>query len=170
MDEIVIRAEEPADRDAVRLVEERAFGRPFEADAVDALREHRRVVLSLVGEVDSMVVGHVLFSYTTIETGGSRVVEASLGPIAVLPEHQNAGIGSALVREGLSRCRQLGFGAVFLLGNPAYYGRFGFRPAHARGIRYHQHLPYPDAFQFVELRDGVLAGVTGVAHEEPELG
>jgi putative acetyltransferase len=170
MDEIDIRPEVPADRDAVRLVEERAFGRPFEADAVDALREHGKVVLSLVAEVDSRVVGHVLFSYTTIETGGSQAIEASLGPIAVLPEQQNAGIGSALVRQGLSRCRQLGFGAVFLLGNPAYYRRFGFRPARAQGIRYHQDLPYPDAFQLVELRDGALAGVTGVAHEEPELG
>jgi putative acetyltransferase len=165
-----IRPEEPRDIQAIHRVEELAFGRAFEADAADLLRDHGKALLSLVAKVDSEVVGHVMFSYTTIETSSGSVVEASLGPIAVLPERQGAGIGSSLVREGLAACVKLGYGAVFLLGNPAYYRRFGFRPAAEFGIRYHQELSSPEAFQAVELRPGALAGLGGVAREEPELG
>jgi putative acetyltransferase len=127
-------------------------------------------VLSLVAETEAGVAGHALFSYTTIETASGSVVEASLGPIAVRPDRQGRGIGTALVRRGLEECAALGFGAVFLLGNPAYYRRFGFRPASEFAIRYHQELRDADAFQAIELREGALAGVTGVAREEPELG
>ena len=94
-------------------------------------------------------------AWTTIETADGRTVrEASLGPIAVVPGRQGGGIGSALVREGLERCRDLGYGAVFLLGNPRYYSRFGFRPASAFGIGYHQELEHPEAFQAVEPARG----------------
>jgi putative acetyltransferase len=170
MANLTIRAEQPSDVKAIYDVEEQAFGRPLEAGMVDALRDHGKVVLSLVAEHDGEIVGHVLFSWTTIETGSGSVREASLGPIGVLPRLQGRGIGGAMIREGLSRCRDLGFGAVFLLGNPAYYGRFGFRPARLLGITYYQGIPYEDAFQVVELREGALEGVKGVAREEPELG
>ncbi len=167
---LTIRDEAPSDIDAVHDVEELAFGRAFEADAVDALQRNRKTVLSLVAEVEGAIVGHILFARTTIETGTSTVIEASLGPIAVLPDRQHQGIGSAMILAGVARCRELGFGSVFLLGNPAYYGRFGFRPASEHGIAYHQALSRPDAFQVLELHEGALRGVAGIAHEEPELG
>ena len=120
---IEVREERPEDRSAVRSVEEAAFGRAEEADIVDALRGDPAWALSLVALVDGEIVGHLLFSR------GDRAM--TLGPLAVLPSHQRSGVGSALMREGLGRID----GPVVLLGHPAYYTRFGFRPAGPEGIR-----------------------------------
>jgi putative acetyltransferase len=119
---IEVREELGDDRDAVRRIEEEAFGRADEADIVDALRGDDAWALSLVAVVDGEVVGHLLFSR------GDRAM--TLGPLAVLPSHQRAGVGSALMREGLARVRE----PVVLLGHPDYYARFGFRPAGPLGI------------------------------------
>jgi putative acetyltransferase len=119
---IAIREEQPEDRDAVRRVEEAAFGRAEEADIVDALRGDPAWALSLVAIVDDELVGHLLFSR------GDRAM--TLGPLAVLPSHQRSGVGTALMREGLARIGE----PVVLLGHPAYYARFGFRPAGPEGI------------------------------------
>jgi putative acetyltransferase len=114
---IEVREERPEDRDHVRAVEEAAFGRPDEADIVDALRGDPAWALSLVAEVGGELVGHLLFSR------GDRAM--TLGPLAVLPSHQRSGVGSALMREGLALIGE----PVVLLGHPDYYTRFGFRPA-----------------------------------------
>jgi putative acetyltransferase len=119
----VIREERDGDRAAVRAVEVAAFGRHVEADIVDALREDPAWALSLVAELDDVIVGHLLFSR------GSRGV-MTLGPLAVLPSHQRRGIGTALMHGGLARIH----GPVVLLGHPDYYPRFGFRPAFPLGI------------------------------------
>jgi putative acetyltransferase len=119
----VIREERDGERAAVRAVELAAFGREVEADIVDALRDDTAWALSLVAEVDGEIVGHLLLHR------GSRGV-MTLGPIAVAPERQGTGIGSALMREGLARID----GPVVLLGHPAFYTRFGFRPAFPLGI------------------------------------
>ena len=118
-----IRPEAPEDREAVARVVEAAFGRRDEADLVEALRADPAWELSLVAEEDGRVVGHVLF---TRASGGFL----ALAPLAVEPERQGAGVGRALVEEGL---RRVG-GPVLVLGDPAYYGRFGFEPAAPRGI------------------------------------
>ena len=114
--------ERPEDRAAVRRVEQAAFGRADEADIVDALRGDPAWTLSLVAEVGGELVGHLLFSR------GDRAM--TLGPLAVLPSHQRTGVGSALMREGLARIDE----PIVLLGHPAYYTRFGFRPAGPEGI------------------------------------
>jgi putative acetyltransferase len=119
---IVVREERPGDREAVRHVEEAAFGRSDEADIVDALRGDPAWALSLVAEVDGELVGHLLFSR------GDRAM--TLGPLAVLPQHQRTGVGAALMHEGLARIHE----PIVLLGHPAYYTRFGFRPAGPEGI------------------------------------
>src|SRR5438105_4392259 len=160
----VIRFESTADIPAVRIVNELAFGRSLEADIVDALRSHEKILASLVALVEGQIVGHALFSRATIHSDGGLLIEAALGPLAVIPEQQRRGIGSALVQKGLAECRRRGFGSLFLLGSPAYYGRFGFRPAHEFGIHYAQPLGNEDAFQVVELREGALQGVRGIAH------
>jgi putative acetyltransferase len=119
----VIREERPGDRDAVRAVEEAAFGRPDEADIVDALRDDPAWALSLVAVADDgEIVGHLLF------TRGDRAM--TLGPLAVLPSHQRSGVGAALMREGLARLDE----PIVLLGHVEYYPRFGFRPAAPEGI------------------------------------
>jgi putative acetyltransferase len=119
---IKVRDERPEDREAVRRVEEAAFGRTEEADIVDALRGDPAWALSLVAVADGEIVGHLLLSR------GDRAM--TLGPLAVLPEHQRSGVGAALMREGLARMDE----PVVLLGHPAYYTRFGFRPAGPEGI------------------------------------
>jgi putative acetyltransferase len=119
---ITVREERPEDRERVRRVEEAAFGRPDEADIVDALRDDPAWALSLVALVGGELVGHLLFSR------GDRAM--TLGPLAVAPEHQRSGVGSALMREGLARIDE----PIVLLGHPSYYTRFGFRPANPEGI------------------------------------
>jgi putative acetyltransferase len=165
----VIRREQPGEGAAVREVILQAM-RPREADAVDAIRAHGKAVLSLVAVLDSKVVGHVLFSPMTFDSVVPPLPALGLGPLAVVPEHQHKGLGSALVEEGLAECRRLGYGSIFLLGDPAYYGRFGFRPARLFGVRPPTTPRIADAFQVVELQEDALLGVSGIAREAEELG
>jgi len=148
------------DIEAVFRVERDAFGRDEEARLVDALRAAGHVVLSLVAEVDGEVVGHVLFSPMTIdsETASNRAL--CLGPVAVAPAHQKQGVGRALIEAGLAELRASGHGAVFLLGYPSYYPRFGFRPAREFDVHYQDDR---EAFMAIELYAGALDGVSGIA-------
>jgi putative acetyltransferase len=165
---LIIRAETAADREAVRRVNESAFGRREEADLVDALREGANPCLSFVAEEGGRVVGHILFSPVSVESGEGAWAALGLGPMAVLPERQGRGVGSELVRGGLSECRRLGHEAVFVLGHARYYPRFGFTPAAAKGIKCE--FPSPDEnFMVVELRPGALAGRTGLVRYSPEF-
>jgi putative acetyltransferase len=125
------------------------------------------VIASFVAELDGAVIGHVLFSPLTIESRGAKFKAAALGPVSVLPEHQGKGVGSALVRHGLQACLTLEHRSVFLVGAPEYYGRFGFLAARVYGINYEG--GHSDTFQVVELSEGALDGVTGIAKYEPEF-
>jgi len=155
-----VRTEEDADRLAIYAVNRAAFERSAEATLVDVLREKATAVVSLVAEIDGQVVGHIMFSAVTFaEQPAARVV--GLAPMAVLPEHQRAGIGSALVREGLQRCGQLGYQAVVVLGYPGFYPRFGFVPASRYGIHCEYDAP-DDAFMIVELQPQALRSLHGV--------
>jgi putative acetyltransferase len=150
---LVIRPETAADQEAVFRVETDAFAPEDVASLVDLLRAHGKLSLSLVAELDGAVVGHVSFSPVTFDPPREDLQALQLAPLAVLPAHQRQGIGGALVREGLARCRALGFEAIFLLGHPAYYPRFGFRPAREFGAHYEDDR---DAFMAIELRPGAL--------------
>ncbi|WP_112662851.1 GNAT family N-acetyltransferase [Microvirga flavescens] len=119
-----IRQEEPADREAIHALHCAAFGQSAEADLVDRLRENGDLVLSLVA-VDEIVVGHVAFSPLANDAG---LKASALAPLAVLPSHQRNGVGSALAKEGLRLLAEEGHGLVIVLGEPAYYERFGFKP------------------------------------------
>lgn len=92
------------------------------------------------------------------ENSGPAIL--GLAPMAVAPSHQRQGIGSALVRAGLERCRALGSGAVVVLGHPAYYPRFGFSPSVHFGIRSEYEVP-EEAFMVLELQPGFLRGISG---------
>jgi putative acetyltransferase len=160
----LVRLEEPEDREAVAVVHRDAFGRSDEADLVEALRGCPAFLpeLSLVAVEPpaGRVIGHVLFS--PIEVRGERGSHPALAlaPVAVLGPRQGRGVGSALIRDGLERARALGHALVIVVGHPAYYPRFGFLPATARGIR----APFAvrdEAFMALELRPGALAGVSG---------
>jgi putative acetyltransferase len=150
--------EAAADHAAVRRVHAAAFGRPDEGALVDALRAEGCVVASLVGRVDEVVVGHILFSDLPITTAAGTLRGVALAPLAVLPDHQRQGVGRALVRAGLSRCTALGVDVAVVLGHPAYYARFGFTAALAARLR----APYAgDAFMAFELRPDALRGGEG---------
>jgi putative acetyltransferase len=164
-----VRRERPDDVTAIRRAHEEAFGRLAEADLVDALRARGKATLSLVAVRGERVVGHVLFSAVTIEAGDEVTAALGLGPMAVLPAHQRAGVGSLLVRAGLEACRRAGHGSVVVLGHPEYYPRFGFVPAARHGLAWEH--PAPDeVFMVLELRPGALTGAGGIVRYEPEFG
>jgi putative acetyltransferase len=128
--DVHLRTEAPADVSAIRAVTEDAFrehphSRQTEAQVVDALRRAGGLSLSLVAHRGSRVVGHAAFAPIGI-TGGAAGWH-SLGPLSVATDAQGAGIGTALVWHGLRTMRQLGAAGCVVLGEPAYYGRFGFR-------------------------------------------
>lgn len=129
-----IRAATPRDREAIRLVEEHAFGQQAEAGLVDALVAEGDAVVELVAEEDGDVVGHILFSRLYIQNGGKTVPAVALAPLAVEPDFHGTGIGGALVREAHIRLKGAGETIAVVLGDPAYYGRFGY--SHERAARF----------------------------------
>jgi putative acetyltransferase len=153
-----VRAERPTDIPHVHAVNVAAFNSPTEADLVDALREQAEVI-SIVAEQDGHILGHILFSPVRL-SGAEELRVMGLAPMAVAPERQRTRIGSALVREGLAQCRQQGVDAVFVVGHPEYYPRFGFRPASGFGITCEFEVP-EDVFMALELAPGVLTGRPG---------
>lgn len=160
---VVIRPEVPTDRPAIAEVNRRAFGRDNEARLVEALRQAGDFDprLSLVAEYEGTVVGHILFSVVHIEQDGGQTRALSLAPMAVVPEHQRRGVGSALVPSGLQACRRTPYGLVVVVGHPEFYPRFGFMRADAIGLR----APFavaPEAFMVFELRQGALTGAGGI--------
>jgi putative acetyltransferase len=164
----VIRRETKADHLAVRQVNERAFGRTGEANLVDALRKTAHPRVSLVAEIDGQIVGHIFFSPVRIESEGAMFTAMGLAPMAVLPEFQNQGIGSQLVRRGMEECLSMGQYVVVVLGHPEYYPRFGFVPAGQKGLRCEYEVP-DEVFMVAELRDGTLAGRKGLVKYLPEF-
>ena len=156
---MLIRREQPADVAAVHAVNEAAFATGTEAALVDALRAQAEPIVSLVAEDAGSIVGHICFSPVTL-SGHAELTIMGLAPMAVLPADQRRGIGSALVRSGLERCRRLGCDAVVVLGHAEYYPRFGFVPASRFGIRSEYDVP-DDAFMAFEIEAGILKGRAG---------
>ncbi len=134
MSMISIRTSTPRDRDAIRLVEEHAFGQPVEAGLVDALVSGGDAVTELVAEEDGQVVGHILFSRLFVEADGAKFPAVALAPLAVEPSFHGTGIGGALVRKAHVRLKEAGETLSVVLGDPEYYGRFGYDHQRAAGF------------------------------------
>ena len=148
-----VRAERDADIAAIRTVNREAFGGEAEGELVDALRANGDAAVSLVAETDAGVVGHILFSHLPIRAPGTEVAAVALAPMSVLPRWQRRGVGSALVRTGLERCRNAGVEAVVVLGHPTYYPRFGFSAHLAEQLQ----APFSGStFMALELVPGAL--------------
>lgn len=148
-----IRAESTGDRDAVHAVTAAAFGQEDEARLVDALRAENAVAVSLVADEDGAISGHVLLSRLKAPENC-----LALAPVSVSPGRQGEGIGSALIREALRRAAAGGFAAVFVLGEPGYYTRFGFSLTAAAPFD----TEYPkDYFMALEVTPGALTGLAG---------
>jgi putative acetyltransferase len=156
-----IREERPSDVPHIRAVNTAAFGRSEEADLVDRLRADGEFVLSLVAEDAAGIQGHILFTRLSVVSAGTAIPAVALAPVAVLPERQKRGIGSALIREGLSRCQARGHSLCVVLGHADYYPRFGFSAELARRLE----APFSGpSFMALELKPGALAGVATVTY------
>jgi putative acetyltransferase len=166
---ITVRAERPEDYAGIHEVNRLAFGRENEARLVEALRKSEGFIpeLSLVAlKEDGAVIGHILFDPITVLMKEGSLPALALAPLAVLPEFQRQGIGSALVRKGLEECLREGHKVVVVIGHPDYYPRFGFSSARARGLDVA--FPVPDeAFLVLELVPGILNGVPGTVQYPP---
>jgi putative acetyltransferase len=125
-DELEIRESVQGDAGAIEALYPEAFPEENLLPVVRDLLRDAAVTTSLVGAVDSRIVGHVIFTKCAVI--GSDVSAALLGPLAVASAWQKQGIGSAIVRAGLRRLEDMDVNLVFVLGDPAYYGRLGFRP------------------------------------------
>ena len=163
---IVIRDETDSDYDAVHRVNEMAFDRPEEANLVELLRDAVSGLISLVAVNDQDVIGHILFSPVTVNNGHSSFYAIAIGPMAVFPEHQRTGIGSQLVKEGLDRCLRVGENIVFVVGHPRFYPRFGFVPARPLGFEC-EYSVADDVFMVAEIKEGALAGLSGMVRYHP---
>jgi putative acetyltransferase len=121
-----IRSERPGDAAAVRTLLDAAFGGDVESKVVERLRADGDFVLSLVAENREGVAGYAGFPRLVLRLDERNVPVVGLAPVGVSPSLQRNGIGSALIRDGFARLKDRAERLVFVLGDPAYYGRFGF--------------------------------------------
>lgn len=173
---LTIRSEVPQDYESVNTATKAAF---LKAEHTDG-NEHNLVArlrqsisfnpnLSLVAEINTQIVGHILFTPIQIlSDSGIAHPSLALAPVSVSPEFQKIGIGAALIQEGHKIAKEQGYPSVILLGHPAYYPKFGYKPASQWGI----HAPFevPDeAFMALELIEGSLAKVSGTVKYPKEF-
>jgi putative acetyltransferase len=162
---ILIRQETLTDHEAIRHVNCLAFGQDAESRLVESLRDGGYLRVSLVAVKQEKVVGHILFSNLTIITEARTIPALALAPMAVLPEFQKRGVGSALVRRGLEVCKEQGHKIVVVLGHPQFYPRFGFSSKLAAALS----SPFSggDSWMALELLPGALADVAGKVEYPP---
>ena len=170
----IIRLESERDYPEVENLTREAFWDLYRPGCVEHLLAHklRKVPafvaeLDFVSEEDNRIVGNIMYSKANVidENGNAHVV-LTFGPLSVLPSHQNEGIGSALIRHSIKLAETMGYKAILIYGNPAYYHRFGFVNAETFKISTADGI-YFDAFMALELHEGALAGITGKFHEDP---
>ena len=140
----MIRHARRTDHAAIAEINTLAFRQPDEAALVQRLREAGDVLFELVSETDGQVDGHILFSRLWADR---PELFAALAPLAVHPDRQRSGAGSALVRAGIASAREVGARGVLVLGHPAYYPRFGFRAETAARVK----SPYSGSPSFMAL-------------------
>lgn len=166
-----IRPEGTKDYGAIQHIHDHAFGSAEESALVHTLRQHPLFLpeLSLVASVEGKLVGHILLFPVIIKNKHQKHPALALAPMAVLPAHQNEGIGSALTQHATEAARAVGYTAIVVLGYPQYYPRFGFKPAASFNI-FPPAREWSSAFFVLELTDGALADVSGVVQYPPEFG
>ena len=149
---MIIRDEHPADFCAISTLNEAAFGRPDEARLVDRLRADGDLIASLVAEDRGKVVGYVALSRM-----GVPFRALGLGPVATAANRRREGIAGRLIREALARAAAGEWQAVFVVGAPDYYRRFGFDAAAAEGFS----SSYAGPFLMALSLGGVMPTATG---------
>jgi len=162
-----IREERSNDIEAIYRVHDSAFESSAEAQLVDLLRSRGKLTISLVAEDGEQIVGHILFSPVSIDPPARGWLALGLAPVGVIPERQRQGAGKALIHEGLERCKARGIHLVVVLGDPAYYTKFGFKRAFDFG--FHNDYRADDHFMVLELSPGVLNNFSGLIKYAPEF-
>jgi putative acetyltransferase len=161
---MIIRDESSADRPHIDLLLDEAFGGTYESRLVAWLRCAALVAVALVAEEEGQIVGLIVMSWLPAQVDGRPVRALALAPMAVLPDRQCRGIGSRLLAAALERARARDAQAIFVLGHPAYYYRFGFSADLAAQIA----APFGGpSFMALELVPGSLAGVAGAVTYPP---
>lgn len=160
--ELYIRGERESDFDTIAEINRQAFGRDDEGNLVASIRKTKSYEFgfSLVAVKEDVILGHVLFSRGYITHRNRRFKCLVLGPVAVLPEHQRKGIGRALIEEGLERAKEVGFGAVVVVGDPVYYSKFGFISASTKKLRTTMKIA-DENFMIKEISRNALKGIIG---------
>lgn len=153
------------DADEVRALLIAAFPSSAEADLVQMLHEDGDCVISLVARDEGRIAGQVMLSRMRVEGEGRSYRALGLGPVSILPERQGQGIGSALIREALRRAEQMGEQLIFVLGDPDFYGRFGFSAETAVPFASSYAGPY-----FLSTAFGVPLPSAGTAEYAPAFG
>ncbi len=149
------RLERSEDKEAVFELNKKAFESDAEAHLVDKLREEAIKQISVVALLESKIVAHAFFSEVTV--GMQKAM--ALGPVAVLPDYQNKGIGSSIINYGLKECERQGEALVFVLGHDSYYPRFGFKLAEPKNISF---APNTEKhFFYKELKKDAIKNVSG---------
>jgi putative acetyltransferase len=161
-----IRPEQDQDQAGIRRVLEAAFPTAAEADLVERLRRGAKSVIALVAADEDEIVGHIVFSPLALEPLAGTV-GLGLGPVAVLPDHEKHGVGRRLVQNGLAECRAWGAAFVTVLGDPDYYGRFGFEPASEHGLL--NEFGAGEHFMVFELKKGGLPPRSTLIKYAPEF-
>jgi predicted N-acetyltransferase YhbS len=167
---LIIRQENPREFQLIHDLVKVAFqtakvSNGDEQNFVDKLRASGNYLpqLALVAEENARVIGHIMLTKTYIATGYFKFEALLLAPLSVTLEYRNRGIGSRLVKESLGLATKMGFKAVFVVGDPAYYGRFGFKSSAQCGVTHDP--PIPDPYVMVyELTPNSLAGVHGTVN------
>ena len=164
MTKVFIRPETPKDYSQITMLNDFAFNQPNEGLMISALRKNKKFIpqLSLVAEIDSKVVGHILFFPLNIISGENSFEVLSLAPMAVLPEYQYKGIGKKLVIKGLKKAKEIGYKAVIVLGHPTYYPKFGFDPASKWNIKPPIDDVPDEASMAIELEERFLKDKVGI--------
>lgn len=171
---MLIRQEQPEDYDAIYQMIKTAFETAKvkdgdEQDFANRLRAGNKYIreLALVAEENGAIVGHIMLTRSTVrneEQGEQDFTAVLLAPLAVALEYRNKGVGGQLVRAAMNLARSMGYTAVFIAGDPAYYGRFGFVPTRGYGIRCTLDVPeeFTDCIMVAELTPNALQGVSGL--------
>ena len=146
-----IRESRPSDATGIEQLYVDAFPDEDLLPLVRELLDFGQNVISLVGIRENVIVGHISFTFCLVEGGKDKV--ALLGPLAVTPTLHKQGIGSALVQTGFKQMENSNIGYIFVLGDPAYYSRFGFKAEDKVVTPYPLPTEWHGAWQSIHLCD-----------------